>query len=95
MNEINFRHILYPLGLDDEEIDELVGFCPKLEFADTKRISTNISLLVTHGYPECDLKELFLVNPRILVYDNKKLLQKLINLGDDIEEKIKDNPHFI
>lgn len=95
MKEVNFRNILYPLGLSDEEIDELVEFCPKLDFADTKRISTNISLLVTRGYPECDLKELFLINPQILVYDNKKLLQKLINLGDDIEDKIKSNPKII
>ena len=95
MSEISVRQLLYSLDFNDEEIDELISFCPKLELVDAKRVSMNISLLVEHGYPECDLRELCLVNPKILVYNNKELLQKLIDLGDNIEIKIKNNPNII
>jgi len=95
MSEISVRQLLYSLDFNDEEIDELISFCPKLELIDPKRISMNITLLVEHGYPECDLRELFLVNPAILVHNNQELLQKLIELGDNIETKIKNNPNII
>jgi len=95
MSEFNYRNLLYKLGFDDTEIDELVEFCPKLEIADTKRIATNISLLIEFGYPECDLKELLNINPKILIQNNKKLIETLKSLGPDIEEILKSNPNII
>ena len=91
----NNKKVLYSLGFSDDDISEIVEFCPKIEFADTKRLLTNINLLINFGYPECDLKELFSVNPRILVYNNQELLEKLNKLGDNIEDKIKKNPHIL
>ena len=95
MSVVNYKSLLSPLGFSDVELNEMISFCPKLEIADAKRISMNISILVEFGYPEADLKELFLVNPKILVYNNKTLYKKLIDLGKNVENILKSNPNIL
>lgn len=91
----NVYNILTSYGLSNEEIDEIIDFCPALDIVDAERILKNIAILEQFGYPSEDMDTYILTNPKFLIYAPQELIKKLSSLGGDIEEKLKNNPYLI
>ncbi len=66
-----------------------------LDCMDTLEATECINLLCKYGYPKNEIRDLILVNPQILLYSPATLGSKLEELGDDIENKLKDDPFLI
>lgn len=86
---------LNSLSIEDDEIEELVELCPGLEFIDTERAKINVKLIVNAGYPLADISSIIYINPGILINDPTELSKSLIEIGDDLENKLNKNPYLI
>ena len=83
------------LGILPEAIDELYGICSQIFSYEEEKIINNIALVVSLGYPKEDIGELLIANPNFVFSDYEELKQSLLNLGEDIEIKLKQNPLLI
>ncbi|MCQ2382090.1 MAG: hypothetical protein MJ054_02180 [Clostridia bacterium] len=97
MIEINENLYKYftKVGFTDDEIEFLCIGYPELETLSAKQAFTNISILVQAGYPEDDIQTLIAMNPGFLLNEPAELAQKILTLGDDIEESLKNDPSLI
>ena len=86
---------LNSLSIDNEEIEGLIKLCPGLEIIDTERAITNVKLLVKAGYPLSDVSSIIYINPGFLTNDPTELSKTLIAIGDDLENKLNENPFLI
>lgn len=86
---------LISLDFDDDDISELVSQVPGLEIISFERAIKNINAVVDKGYPKEDIDFLISANPGFLCNDVNYLNQILDSLGEDIEEKLKEDPFLI
>ena len=86
---------LNELSIENEEIEGLIELCPGLEFIDTERAKTNVKLVVNAGYPLSDISSIIYINPGFLTNDPTELTKTLISIGDDLENKLNNNPFLI
>jgi len=91
-NNLNF---LLEYNLQPEDIDQICTEYPGIIIADTQRIIKNINLLIQFGYPKLDLDSIIMINPKFLLSDHEDLIKKLIAIGENVEEKLKENPFLI
>ena len=75
--------------------DEFQSIKDGLDCMDLKEATRCVELLVLYGYPKTEIRDLILVNPQILLYSPTLLEEKLKTLGDDIEDKLKNDPFLI
>ncbi|MBR4270754.1 MAG: hypothetical protein IKQ31_03675 [Clostridia bacterium] len=94
MNQI-IAKMFSKLGMTKEQIDECFEYCPGLDVVDDMRVKDNLTLLTKYGFPKEDLGALIMENTNFLFSNPFDLEQKLISLGPDVEEKIKDNPYIL
>ena len=75
--------------------DEFQSIKDGLDCMDLKEATRCVELLVLYEYPKAEIRDLILVNPQILLYSPTLLEEKLKTLGDDIEDKLKNDPFLI
>ena len=86
---------LKSLGFENMDLDLLELKCPELKKVSSDSAFDCINLLTIHGYPEDDLSFLLAINPKILLYKPKTLMNIINDIGDDFEEKLKENPFLL
>lgn len=79
----------------DDDIEFLRTLCPCIDYVSYERASANLALVINAGYPRVDIDTLIAVNPNFLLNDLEVTRQRLANLGDKVEELLKDNPELI
>ena len=83
------------LDVSPEEIDELYAVCPNIFEYDADKISDNITLVISCGYPKSDIGNLLLANPNFVFDEHEHLKRVLLSLGEDVETKLNKNPFLI
>ena len=86
---------LLSLNFEDDDIKFLCAICPGLEIISAERAFENIAIVISYGYPEEDIDGLISANPSFLLNVPEHLNEALAKLGEDIEEKLKNNPDLI
>ena len=81
--------------MQNDDIEVLRAICPGIDYASYERASENLSLVINAGYPLIDVDTLVAINPGFLLNDPMITQQRLVNLGDKVEELLKDNPELI
>ena len=94
MDKLFFKY-LTNLGFETSDINELVEIVPGLDIISYNRVYDNVQAVVDAGFPEIDIDGLIFANPGFLCNDPEYLRAKLVSIGGDIEEKLKDNPYII
>lgn len=91
----NLYKYLLSLDFTDDDINTLIETVPGLEIISFERAIKNIKIVSGMGYPEEDIDFLISANPGFLCNDPEQLMHVLMQLGDDIEEKLKADPFLI
>ena len=82
-------------GFEDEDVEDFCSREPALEIIDCSRAKACVEAVVEAGYPRIDIDGLIFTNPGFLTNDPRDLKIKLITLGANIEEKLKEDPFLI
>jgi len=93
--EISVLTLLKPYDIDEEDFNDMLSAYEGIEFLDAERVLKNLMVLEQFGFPKSDINILLISNPKILAYNPKILAEKLINLGGDVETKLKANPFLL
>ena len=88
-------NFLIKTGLDNDDINFICSSYPEFNSVEYKKVIENAKIVVDYGFPVEELDYLILVNPGFLLSNTDVLEQILIELGDNIAEKLKNNPLLI
>ena len=83
------------LGLTPDDVKLILESAPEILDMTDDEIIKNIELVIDYGYPRNDIGTLVQVNPSFIISSYELLDDLLRAIGDDLEEKLKDNPFLI
>ena len=88
-----FQELLF----DDGEIETLLRACPVLEETPFQKAFSNMTAVVSAGYPADEIGYLISQNPAFLCRNTQELQQNLqeIAKNGDIEQQLNTNPFLI
>ena len=82
------------LGFSPDELGEVVDLQPEIENMEIETLISNVELVISYGYPRCDISTLIELNPTFLLLGGSTLKERLDTLTD-VEFELKQNPYLI
>ncbi len=98
MNNNEISKVLKKFNFSQEEIASIINDNDNIAMFDKQEIIDNLNLLVYKGIPMSEISEVINLNHTLLFHDTEyldKILQEVIDEGNDLEEYLKDNPDVI
>lgn len=93
----NIYEFLKELKFDDGEIETLLNAAPVLGEVSFEQALSNMTAIVSMGYPADDISYLISQNPAFLCRNTHELQQDLAEIAKngDIEKQLKNDPYLI
>ena len=91
--------VLEDFGLSKFDYEQIKSIFSSIDVLDEERMRSNISLLITYGYPYDDLSIILIINPSVLSYSPERLEKKLQILTEgkkfNLENILKCDPFIL
>ena len=96
MNQ-NIYNFLKELKFDDGEIETLLRAVPVLEETSFEKAFSNMTAVVSAGYPVDEIGHLISQNPAFLCRNTAELQQNLTKIAEngDIADQLNNDPYLI